>query len=153
MSQGHLSGYPTYQALRLGRVIMHFTRDNVPDSVFAWNESRSRDYSAFSHWSHASSHFKAPIIIPFFFPLAPSFGLDSPLPLCTSIEKECSHARRRLLLVVDEHDLLVRPSGCPIRISKRTSIGTDSPVSNADDLAIPFLFQVNLSRTAPFECN
>jgi len=53
------------------RVIMHFTQDNVPDSVFEWSGLRNRDYSAFSHWSHASSQSTAPIIIPFFFPLAP----------------------------------------------------------------------------------
>jgi hypothetical protein len=72
----HMDGYPTNRALRPGiKVIMHFTQDNVPDSVFVWDVSKSRDYSAFSHWSHASSHSTAPIIILFFFPLAPSFGL------------------------------------------------------------------------------
>jgi hypothetical protein len=53
------------------RVIKHFTQGSVPDSVFEWSGLRNRDYSAFSHWSHASSQSTAPIIIPLFFPLAP----------------------------------------------------------------------------------
>jgi hypothetical protein len=65
------SGYPKSGTETGNPVIKHFTQDSVPDSVFEWSGLRSRDYSAFSHWSHASSHSTAPIIIPFFFPLAP----------------------------------------------------------------------------------
>jgi hypothetical protein len=51
-------------------MILHFTQDNVPDSVLAWDRLRSRDYSAFSRWSHVSLQSQALITIAFSFPLA-----------------------------------------------------------------------------------